>query len=110
MFGGIAIVAVHTALRPDWLSIAGGGWIWMLFGIAALVQCVLVLIVAPSMRLGRLTLRHVPDVLPYLWYGLRWTPVAVALLTATGYRATWSRTEHARALSMTDVERNREFP
>ncbi len=106
MFGGFAVLALRSALRPDWPRTDPRAPVWLGFGAAAVVQCALVLIVAPSLRRGRLTLRHLPDAGAYLWYGLRWIPSAISLVRA-GRDAVWSRTEHHRALGLAQVERER---
>lgn len=77
MFAGFAVVIARTALRSDWLRTDPFAAVWIAFGAAALVQCVLVLVAAPSLAGRHVTLRYLPDIAGYFWYGARWLPIAV---------------------------------
>jgi cellulose synthase/poly-beta-1,6-N-acetylglucosamine synthase-like glycosyltransferase len=103
MFGGFLVIAARTVLRPMWLRDDPQAWSWLIFPAAAAVQCVLVLIVAPSLHRRQFTLRYLRDAASYLWYGVRWLPtLALTMLRRTDQRD-WARTEHARAIAISEV-------
>jgi cellulose synthase/poly-beta-1,6-N-acetylglucosamine synthase-like glycosyltransferase len=103
MFGGGLALAARTAVHPGWVRDDPLAWIWVLFGVAAATQCVLVLVIAPSLHRRRFTLRYVRDVGSYFWYGARWIPtMAHAVLRGSGQEH-WARTEHGRAMNIGDV-------
>jgi cellulose synthase/poly-beta-1,6-N-acetylglucosamine synthase-like glycosyltransferase len=104
MFSGFIIVAARAVLHPGWQNDDPRAWLWWLFAIASALQCALVLIVAPSLHHGRITVRYVRDLVSYFWYGVRWLPtVAGTLIQRRGGQDEWARTEHARALAIGDV-------
>lgn len=107
MFGGFLIVAGRTLLRPGWLREDPQAVVWLLFPMAALVQCALVLVVAPSLHRGALTLRYVRDLPSFFWYGARWLPTAALTAVRRGRQDDWARTRHERAVPIGDLTRPR---
>lgn len=103
MFGGFFLVAARTAMNPSWFQSDSLAWLWWLFPAAAGFQCVLVLVVAPSLYRKRLTLRYLRDLASYFWYGVRWIPTVVLTVTRPSSQDDWARTEHARAMRIGDI-------
>lgn len=103
MFGGFLVVLVRTAIHPSWHNEDPQAWLWWLFPIGAAIQCALVLVVAPSIHHGRITLRYVRDLGSYFWYGARWLPTLVRTVLRRGGQDDWDRTAHARAISVGDA-------
>lgn len=105
MFTGLAVALLAGVVFAPFLP-AGHPLLtaWPLFAFAAIVQCLVVLVVAPSIHDRRLTLRYLPAIGPFLLYGLVWVPRVLTLPLAR--RAPrWVRTEHSRALTLADIER-----
>ena len=102
MFTGYAVAILAVLLAPalaaDHPLARSAG----LFASLATLQCMLVLVVAPSIHAGRLTLGYVRDILSFFLYGLIWIPRLLGIAVAPGSDA-WVRTAHTRALTLGDV-------
>lgn len=107
MFGGFLIVAGRTLLRPGWLREDPQAVVWLLFPTAALVQCALIGVVAPSLHHGALTLGYVRDLPSFFWYGVRWLPTAALTAVRRDHQDAWARTRHERAVPIGDLTRPR---
>lgn len=105
MFGGFVLATLGFALDPWWPPRTALDPIWLLMPLFALMQCTLVLVVAPSIRFGRPTFRYVRDLPAYVWYGLRWLPTLLSSISDSRAQAAWSKTAHTRAIALEDVER-----
>jgi cellulose synthase/poly-beta-1,6-N-acetylglucosamine synthase-like glycosyltransferase len=103
MFGGFMAVLARTAIHPGWWDDDPQAWLWWLFSVAAAIQCALVLVIAPSLHHGRITLRYLIDLGSYFWYGLRWLPTLARLVVRNAGPEEWDRTSHTRAMRMSDV-------
>jgi len=103
MFAGYAVAIAALVLSPALPADHPLEQWWPLFALAATVQCLLVLVVAPSFHRGAPTLRYVPAILPYLLYGIVWIPRLLAI-PITRRRRAWIRTEHTRALTLDEVQ------
>lgn len=73
-------------------------WLALIF-----VQNTYQIIIGPSLREGRLTLRYLPYLFFYIWYGLTWLPVIFYSLFFSRNQKTWIRTEHVRNLKVVEV-------
>src|SRR5207249_10726043 len=102
MFGGFAILIARALLDPAWLANDALWALWLVFPLLAIVQLILVLVVAPSLRHRRLEFRYVPDVVSFLGYGIRWVPSMLNALAARRGGRAWVKTEHTRSLSLDD--------
>jgi cellulose synthase/poly-beta-1,6-N-acetylglucosamine synthase-like glycosyltransferase len=103
MFGGFIVVLARSAIHPGWPNDDPQAWIWWLFPIAAAIQCVLVLIIAPSLHHHRVTLRYLRDLGSFFWYGMRWLPTLVRTVLVPAHQRDWNQTAHARAIPIGDV-------
>lgn len=109
-----SIVLVGLAAYAAWLAIAQPadlGWRALLPGVSwaliGLALSSLNVVGGPSFRFGRLTLRYLPDVLTFFWFGLTLVPIAVTGAFRTRDRS-WRRTDHTRALALDDLRHRRD--
>jgi cellulose synthase/poly-beta-1,6-N-acetylglucosamine synthase-like glycosyltransferase len=108
MFGGPVLLLARIAMRPSWLVDDRFAWLWLSFAAAGLIQWALVLVVAPSLRIGHPTFRYVPDAFSFFRYGLRSLPAMIS--SAVGPKQAWSRTEHTRSLRIEEIPGQRKGP
>lgn len=77
---------------------------WIVIGIAL---STLNVVGGPSFRFGRLTLRYLPDVFTFFWFGLTLVPIAVVGAFGTRDQRTWNRTDHTPGLVLEDLRHRR---
>ena len=69
----------------------------------ALLQSVYQIIIGPSLREGKITLKYVIYLLYYAWYGITWIPIVFYSLFLSRDQKHWVKTEHVRGLSIEEV-------
>jgi len=108
-------VVLGLAVYVAWLLIANPtdlglrallpGVSWIVIGLAL---SGLNVVGGPSFRFRRFTLRYLPDVLTFFWFGLTLVPIAVVGAFRTRDQRTWRRTEHTRGLALEDLRHRRD--
>ena len=87
----------RLAISPSNLNFFFIGYWWMPF---AFLQSIYQLIIAPSLREGKLSPKYIAYLLYYVWYGLTWIPVVFYSLFLSRNQTHWVKTEHIRDLSI----------
>ncbi|MGC8777563.1 MAG: glycosyltransferase family 2 protein [Candidatus Caldatribacteriaceae bacterium] len=76
---------------------------WFSWLFLVLVQNTYQIIIGPSLKEGKFTLRYLPYLFFYIWYGFTWIPVIFYSLFFSRNQQTWIRTEHIRNLKVAEV-------
>ncbi len=77
------------------------------WALAMLVTGVFQLLLAPYARFGKLMVKYLPGVFTLALYGLSWVPIQIQGLLKSGDQGDWVKTEHTRALAVSDLERGK---
>ncbi|RED55708.1 glycosyltransferase family 2 protein [Cohnella lupini] len=103
MLVGLIIPIVQFALQPEWQFQQTITATWMLF---LILQAAVLTIAGPSLHFGKLTLKYVPLLFLYLWFGLTWIPVMFKAVFLVRRQNDWVKTEHTRNMGMADLYGN----
>lgn len=103
MFGGLVVPTVRTIVDPGWLATEPLSLAWIGWPIYAVVQSAYRVVIGPSYRLRRVTLRYVPSLFAYWWWGLTWMPYVVFGAVLAPNQRVWNKTTHTRGLALSDV-------
>ncbi len=88
---------------PTWLDREPVGLAWLGWSSYSIVTAAFRVVIGPSFHQHRLTLRYLPNVLTYLWWGLTWMPLVFLALWRVKDQGTWVKTQHTRGLALSDV-------
>jgi hypothetical protein len=70
-----------------------------------LITGALQLLIAPFMRFGRIVPKYLPGILTLAFFGLTWVPILLRGLITSNQQSDWVKTEHTRAVTVGDLER-----
>jgi cellulose synthase/poly-beta-1,6-N-acetylglucosamine synthase-like glycosyltransferase len=95
LFAQLGRLALGTAPRQPlfWLS-----WLFLV-----LTQNAYQIVIGPSLKEGRFTLRYLPYLFFYIIYGFTWLPVIFYSIPFSRNQKIWVRTEHVRNLKVAEI-------
>lgn len=103
MLGGLVVPIARTIADPLWLASEPVAGAWLGWSAYTVVQTGLRVVIGPSLHERRLTLRYLPNMLTFLWWGLTWIPFLFLGMLKAYDQHTWTSTKHTRGLALEEV-------